>query len=201
MKYTFKALQPGNYSVGYTGAPALDREKAAAIWQPLIWQEKRIPEAAYCTPAFMATLPATMVYDGVNTIGVLASPEQVPFQPLPVLNNSRFGVSLLNEQKQLQPQLYAPLPGGYLSQLQTGATFDFSFYLVIESNKISNTYQKIAQELFGFHNYRHNDIASLNTALDNIVDYSLSEYAWFIDSLKGCAYSTDVPGAVKKCRA
>jgi hypothetical protein len=197
LKYSFKAIQPGYYSVGYTGAPAMDREKAAGIWQPLIWQEKRIPDAAYCTPAYMATLPATMMYDGANTIGVLASPEQLPFQPLPVLNNSRFGVSLLNERQLLQPQIYAPLPGGYLSQLSAGATFDFSFYLVTEANNITGTWQKIAEQLFGFRNYRRNDIASLNTALDNMVDYSLSKYAWFIDSLKGCAYSTDVPGAVK----
>ncbi|HEX6428780.1 MAG TPA: hypothetical protein VF008_13890 [Niastella sp.] len=197
LKYAFRALRPGYYSVGYTGAPAFDQDKAAGIWQPLIWQEKRFPDAAYCTPAFMATLPATLVNDGANTIGVLASPEQIPFQPLPVLNNSRFGVSLLNEKQLLQPQIYAPLPGGYLSQLPAGATFDFSLYLVTEANSITGTYQKIAQELFGFGNYRHNDIASLNTALDNIVDYSLSQYAWFIDSLKGCAYSTDVPGAVK----
>jgi hypothetical protein len=197
LKYTFKALQSGYYSVGYTGAPVIERDKAASIWQPLIWQEKRIPDAAYCTPAFMATLPTTMVYDGANTIGVLAAPEELPFQPLPVLNNSRFGVSLLNEQKQLQPQLYAPLPGGYLSQLPPGAAFNFSMYLVTEANNITGTYQKIARELFAFGNYRRNDIASLNTALDNMVDYALSEYAWFIDSLKGCAYSTDVPGAVK----
>ncbi|WP_207515630.1 hypothetical protein [Longitalea luteola] len=197
LKYSFQALQEGYYSIGYTGAPVIDSHKAASIWQPLIWQEKRIPDAAYCTPAFMATLPTTMVYDGANTIGVLAAPEEIPFQPLPVLNNSRFGVSLVNEKKQLQPQIYAPLPGGYLSQLTAGATFNFSMYLVTEASTISGTYEKIARELFGFGNYRRNDIASLNTALDNIVDYALSKYAWFIDSLKGCAYSTDVPGAVK----
>jgi hypothetical protein len=196
-QYSFRPSQPGYYSIGYTGAPAFPEQKAVAIWQPLIWQEKRIPDAAYLTPAFMATLPTTMVYDGANTIGVLAAPNEIPFQPLPMLPNSRFGISLLNEQHQLQPQVYAPMPGGYLSQMKAGEVFDFSFYLVTEPQPISDTYQKIAQEVFGFHDYRHNDIASLNTALDNMVDYSLTHYAWFIDSLKGCAYSTDVPGAVK----
>lgn len=197
LQYSFRPLQPGYYSIGYTGAPSLSQDKAAAIWQPLIWQEKRIPDAAYLTPAFMATLPTTMVNDGVNTIGVLAAPKEIPFQPLPMLPNSRFGIALLNEQRQVQPQIYAPMPGGYLSQMKAGDVFDFSFYLVTEPQTINATYQKIAQQLFGFKDYRHNDIASLNTALDNMVDYSLSRYAWFIDSLKGCAYSTDVPGAVK----
>lgn len=197
LQYSFRALQPGYYSIGYTGAPSCTIEKAAAIWQPLIWQEKRMPDAAYLTPAFMTTLPATMVYDGVNTIGVLAAPKEIPFQPLPMLPNSRFGVSLLNEHRQLQPQIYAPMPGGYLSQMKANDAFTFSFYLVTEPRTINDTYQKIAQQVFGFKDYRHNDIASLNTALDNMVDYSLSQYAWFVDSLKGCAYSTDVPGAVK----
>ncbi|WP_211345508.1 glycoside hydrolase family protein [Paraflavitalea soli] len=197
LQYSLRPLRPGFYSVGYTGAPSLAPEKAAALWQPLIWQEKRIPDAAYLTPAFMATLPATMVNDGVNTIGVLAAPKEIPFQPLPMLPNSRFGVSLLNQQKQLQPQVYAPMPGGYLSQMKPGDTFEFSFYLVAGPQSVNDTYQNIAQQIFGFKDYRHNDIASLNAALDNMVDYSLSQYAWFIDSLKGCAYSTDVPGAVK----
>lgn len=197
LQYSFRPLKPGYYSVGYTGAPVCPANKAAAIWQPLIWQEKRIPDAAYLTPAFMATLPATLVNDGPNTIGILAAPKEIPFQPLPTLPNSRFGVSLLNAQRQLQPQVYAPIPGGYLSRMKPGDVFDFSFYLVTEPRSVNDTYQQIAQKVFGFKDYRRNDIASLNTALDNMVDYSLSSYAWFIDSLKGCAYATDVPGAVK----
>jgi len=38
---------------------------------------------------------------------------------------------------------------------------------------------------------------TLNKTLDNIIDYSLSGYTWYVDSLKGYAYATDVPGAVK----
>lgn len=197
LQYSFRPTKPGYYSIGYTGAPAYAPDKAAAIWQPLIWQEKRVPEAAYLTPAFMATLPATLVYDGQNTIGVLAAPKEIPFQPLPTLPNSRFGVTLLNAQRQLQPQIYAPIPGGYASQMKAGDEFYFSCYLVATPFNINDTYQQMAQQVYGFKDYRRNDIASLNTALDNMVDYSLSSYAWFIDSLKGCAYSTDVPGAVK----
>lgn len=197
LHYTFTPLQAGYYSVGYTGAPVFTAEQAAAIWQPLIWQEKRIPDAAYLTPAFMATLPTTMVNDGRSTVGVLAAPQELPFQPLPTLPNSRFGIALRTKQQQLQPQIYAPMPGGYRSKMNKGETFAFSMLLVAEPLDISHTYQQIAETVFGFRNYRRNDIASLNTALDNIVAYSLSHYAWFIDSLKGCAYSTDVPGAVK----
>lgn len=163
----------------------------------MIWQEKRVPDASYLTPAFMAPLPTTMVYDGRVTLGVLAAPEHLPFQPLPTLPNSRFGIALRNSQGLLQPQLYAPIPGGFGSLMKSGDTFSFSMQLVAEPKDITHTYQSIAENIFGFRDYRHNDIASLNTVLDNMTAYAMTHYAWFIDSLKGFAYSTDVPGAVK----
>ena len=197
LQYELQPLVQGYFSVGYTGAPALTVEKAVGIWQPLIWQEKRIPENAFLTPAFMATLPTTMAFDGKNTIGVMASPDAIPFQPLPLLVNSQFGISLINDKKDIQPSVYAPIPGGYKSKMKAGETFSFSLHLVVEPQTINHTYEIIARKMFGFKDYRSNAISTLNKTLDNIVDYSMSEYTWYVDSLKGYAYATDVPGAVK----
>ena len=197
LQFELEPLVPGFFSVGYTGAPALTEEQAMGIWQPLIWQEKRIPENAFLTPAFMATLPTTMVYDGKNTIGVMASPDAIPFQPLPLLANSQFGIGLLNAQKQIQPSVYAPIPGGFKSKMKAGEPFRFTLHLVVEPQSINRTYEIIARKMFGFKDYRSNAISTLNKTLDNIVDYSMSEYTWYVDSLKGYAYATDVPGAVK----
>lgn len=195
--FRFTPLQAGWFSVGYTGAPSLPLVNAIAIWQPMIWQEKRFPDQPYLTPSYLSPLPVTMVYDGVNTIGVMGAPAEIPFDPLPVLANSGFGIALRNREGNAQSQLFAPLPGGYRSKMEAGQSFSFAAQFVVEPASITYAYERIATTLFGFGNYRKNDIASLNTALDNIADYSLSQYAWFIDSLKGCAYSTDVPGAVK----
>lgn len=195
--YSFKPLTSGYFSVGYTGAPALTKDKTAETWQSLIWTEKRTPDVPYLTPSYMATLPTTLVNDGVNTIGVLASSKYLPFQPLPVLANSQFGVALLNDKNLLQPQLFAPIVGGYASKMKAGDLFHFSFQLVVEPLQLSYAYEAIAKKAFGFKDFRHNDISSLNNTLDNIVDYSLTHFAWFVDSLKGFAYSTDVPSAVK----
>ena len=197
LQYELQPLVQGYFSIGYTGAPSLTKENAAGIWQPLIWQEKRIPENAFLTPAFMATLPTTMVFDGKNTIGVMASPDAIPFQPLPVLANSQFGIGLINAQKNIQPSVYAPIPGGYKSKMNAGEPFRFELHLVVESQTINRTYESIARKIFGFKDYRSNAISTLNKTLDNIVDYSMSSYTWYVDSLKGYAYATDVPGAVK----
>lgn len=197
IQFSFIPYKKGFYSIGYTGAPAFDKKSTAESWQPLIWTEKRTPAIPYLTPSYMATLPTTMVNDGINTLGVLASPQFLPFQPLPLLENSQFGIALLNLSGKLQPQLFAPILGGMNSMMRADTAFNFSFQLVTESLSLTDTYEKVAEEIFGFKDYRHNSIASMNTVLDNLIDYSKTHYAWFVDSLKGFAYSTDVPGAVK----
>jgi hypothetical protein len=197
MQFSFTPYKKGYYSVGYTGAPSFDKKNTTESWQSLIWTEKRTPDIPYLTPSFMATLPTTIVNDGSNTLGVLASPEFLPFQPLPLLTNSQFGVALLNSSGKLQPQVFAPLLGGFNSLMDANSTFNFSFQLVTEPLSLTGTYGKIAETVFGFRDYRQNSIASMNTVMDNLIDYVKTNYAWFVDSLKGFAYSTDVPGAVK----
>jgi hypothetical protein len=197
LQFTIQPRVSGYFSVGYTGAPSFLPSTVPEIWQPLIWQEKRFPDNSYLTMAFRAPLPTTLVFDGNNTLGVLAAPSEFPFEQLPLMNNSRFGIALRNNLGKAQPQIFAPVLGGMGSLMKNGDSFRFKSYLVIELKDITHTYEKIARSLYGFRDYRHNDISSLNSTLDEISKYALSSYAWFIDSLKGCAYSTDVPGAVK----
>lgn len=197
IRFSFVPKKDGFYSVGYVGAPAFKNEEVQELWQPLIWTEKRTPPQPYLTPAFMATLPTTLVNDGTNSIGVLADAKYLPFQPLPLFTNSQFGVALLNQKLQLQPQVFAPMPGGINSKMKAGNPFEFAIHVVVEPESITKTFEKMATTVFGFKDYRTNATVSMNTTLDNLIDYSKTKYAWFIDSLKGFAYSTDVPGAVK----
>lgn len=195
--FLFTPKRNGFYSVGYIGAPSFKSDHVDEVWQPLIWTEKRVPLQPYLTPSFMATIPTTLVNDGYNSIGVLAASRYLPFQPLPLLTNSQFGIALLNNKSALQPQVFAPMPGGFNSQMKAGHSFEFSMNLVVEPLSITKTYEQIATTVFGFKDYRTNATVSMNTTLDNLIDYSKTRYAWFIDSLKGFAYATDVPGAVK----
>ncbi len=198
LDYTLHPAVDGYFSVGFAGSPEFDVGQADEIWQPLIWQEKAFPDQSYLTLAFRAPLPTTMVRaDGV-THAVLAHPKEFPFDPLPLVKNSRFGVLLRNADGDAQPMLFAPVLGGLDSKLKAGDQFTFSSYLIAQAaESLSQTYETLAREIYGFGDYRRNAIASLNTTLENIIDYSLTKYAWFEDELKGHAYSTDVPGAVK----
>lgn len=197
INFVFKPKTAGYFSVGYTGAPEFDLKALEELWQPLIWQEKRFPDYPYVTTAHMSTLPATLSNDGTNSIGVMAAPEYLPFSPLPLLENSQFGISLRNENGKAKSRVFAPLMGGYKSKMEANTTFRFGFYLVVEPQTITYTYESIARKYFGFKDFRKNDISNLNNVIDNMIDYVQTKYAWYVDSLKGFSYATDVPGAVK----
>jgi hypothetical protein len=197
IQFVLKPKVKGYFSVGYVGAPSFDPKTLKEIWQPLIWQEKRFPDKAYLTTAHMCPLPTTLLNDGKNTLGVMAAPAYLPFDPLPLITNSQFGIALRNDAGNAQNTVYAPMLGGFNSKMDAGSSFAFKVFLIVEPQSVTHTYEKLAKHFFGFNDYRKNDISTLNQTLDNITGYALSKYALFIDSLKGCAYSTDVPGAVK----
>jgi hypothetical protein len=81
--------------------------------------------------------------------------------------------------------------------MEADKPFTFKMRLVVSEGTCSDAYERIARDIYGFSDYRHNAIASMNETLNNLLDYGMSEYSHFIENLKGCSYSTDVPGAVK----
>jgi hypothetical protein len=197
LTYTLKPKVAGYFSVVYVGAPAMNVEETEEIWQPIIWQEKRFPDMSYVTAAFQCPVPTTFVQHKGFTLGVIAHPAEFPFDPLPTLDNSRFAVALRTSDGKASPMIMAPLLGGEGSLMKKGNAFTFRSLLYASRASVTHAYEAIARQIYGFRDYRRNDIASLNETFENIVDYSLSTYSWFVDAVKGCAYSTDVPGAVK----
>ncbi|MBM3790259.1 MAG: hypothetical protein FJW35_07885 [Acidobacteria bacterium] len=197
LRYTLRVHQPGFYAVAYTGAPETPPEDANEVWQPLIWQEKRFPDQPYLTLAHLCPLPGAMVARDGMTWSVIADPGEFPFDPLPTIQNSRFGIAVRNAEGAAQPILVAPVLGGLGSKLGAGQVFSFTARLFVFKGASPAAFQQIARTIYGFQDYRRNAISSLNSALENIVDYGMSQFSWFESELKGCAYSTDVPGAVK----
>ena len=197
LSYQFEALKEGYYSIAYTGAPASDFDLVEEIWQPLIWTEKRFPKQSFLSMAFRCPLPTSFTQVDAHTIGVLADPSEYSFNPLPLFNNSRFGVAVRNMLGEAQPLLFAPVLGGHGSFMHENQGFAFKLQLIVEPSPIIQTYGKVAGSVYGFKDYRNNALGSINAVIDRMVDYGMSSFANFNDALKGCSYSTDVPGAVK----
>jgi hypothetical protein len=198
----FTPKRDGWYSVAYTGAPAPDLMEVDELWQPLIWLEKRFPNRPYLTDAARCPLPATLVAYGGATVGVVADPAELPFQPLPTGKNARFGVAVRDADGKARPAVFAPMLGGAGSKMTAGAPFTFRLRLVARPGGCSAAYEHLARGLYGFRDYRRNDgLGSLNQTLANMIDYALGPFARFNDDLRGSAYETDVPGAVKNVSA
>ncbi len=201
LTFTLTPRSKAFFSVGFIGAPATPVAEAREIWQPFLWQERRFPTQPFLTGAFQCPLPASFVRRADVTFGVVADADEFPFDPLPLLENSRFGVALRTAEGDARPMVFAPVLGGAGSLRAAGEAFVFKLRLYASDQELTRAYEDVARRLYDFHDYRHNAIASLNETLDNMIDYGLSRYSWFVDELKGCAYSTDVPGAVKNVSA
>ena len=197
LKYTITPKVKGYFSVGYAGAPQVKIAEAKEIWQPLIWQEKRFPDLPYLTMAFMSPVPSTFVSKNGYSWGVVANPQEFPFDPLPVFGNSRFGIALRNKEGNAQPMIFAPVLGGIESKMLPNMPFSFTSILFVGKGKTTDALEQVAKRIYGFNDMRKNSISTINNTIENIIDYSLSKYAFYEENEKGCGYSTDLPGAVK----
>jgi len=201
LTFKFTPKKNGWFSIGYIGAPAYSIREVDEIWQPFLWQEKRFPDKPYLTMAFRCPIPTTLITKRNTTIGVVADPSHIPFIPLPKLDNSQFGVMVRNEDGMAQPLLFAPVMGGLNSNMKEKEIFTFKMHLVVENQSLVKTHEHLARDLFKFKDYRSNSFVSVNTTLENMIDYGMSTYSRFNEEMRGCSYSTDAPGTVKNVSA
>jgi len=199
LEFVLEAVNPGYFSVGYYGAAAYDHKEIDELWQPSIWTELRFPKIAYLSPSFICPLPTSMVTKDGITYGVVVHPEDFPFLPMPTsLDRSEFGVAVRNDNGMAQPMIWSPIMGLPNSQLSAGESYRFRIQMFVSEENINRTSESIAQRVFAFNDYkRTNVLGSLNTTLDNLIDYGMDSHSRFIPALKGCSYATDVPGGVK----
>lgn len=201
LKLTTTARKDGWFSFGYIGAPETAPADVEELWQPLIYNERRFPHESFLEASYRCPLPTALVTRRGVTTGVVADAREYPFQPLPNFLNSRFGVAVRNQRGFAQPMLFAPMLGGAGSKMKAGETREFVMRLFVAKAGLSVTFEQIARSLYNFSDVRHNALGSLNATFENMLDFGLTEYAKFNADLRGFAYDTDVPGAVKNVSA
>ncbi len=191
-----KSLTAGQYSIGYVGAPQVSQEQAQWIWQPLIWQDKRFPNRSYLTKEFECPIPFVMVGSDGNSVGVGADPLEMPYR-MPTNSDSRFGVLVRNAEGNMQPMLFAPVLGGPESDMTPGKTYNFSLRLFVRKGRWYDSYKYLACNLYSFSDIRENGLCSLNTTIDNMMDYLLTDkYSYWYPQFKTWGYQNDAgPGA------
>jgi hypothetical protein len=195
LRVSFVPQKDGWYSVGYTGAPAVAPGEAEEFFQSPFWTRKRFPERSYLT-THRTTLPGTLVGAQGHVVGVLADPSLLPFQPLPVFTNFPFGVTVRNAEGLAQPIVFCPTLGGFGSQRRAGEKVSFDLRLFVAKGDIDTAYEYLARNLMQVRDFRRNDLCSINTTIDNIIDYTLTPFSLFDEELRGASYETDLPNSV-----
>lgn len=199
IKYTFTPKKAGWYSVGFSGMPQMNPEDADAVWQPYVWQEKRFPQQSFLSPEDMCSLPSVMVEKDGVTAGLVAEPADFPYElPSASQGNLKFGVLVRNPEGKAQPMMFAPLLGRQASKLPVNQPFSFQFRVLLFNGRQPDAFRYVAQNMFGFKDYRRNVFYSLNQTIENTVDFAMNDaYSGWNPDLRGFDYSTDVAQTVK----
>jgi hypothetical protein len=201
VRWSFRAAQGGYHAIAFAPFAPQPVADLKSLWQPLIWQERRMPDSSYVSAEFMCSVPMVVAQPDGRSLGVAAHPSEVPFR-MPTLDNSRFGLLLRNGRGQAQPMVLAPLFGKNDTFVQAGAELTFAASVIATNGPTEQAYRQVAQQLYGFRDYRQNGTVSLNETFQNIVRFAMDDhYSHWNADLRGSDYVTDVKGTVKNVSA
>lgn len=221
---SLQAFQSGNFSLGFTGMPAVDSAELDFVYQPLTWTWKRFPSRFALTEEAYANTAAVFTNHHGYTEGLAISLANIPYRyalsaqwnnagkkdnkfwsVFPADGpkaNSLFGMAIRNPAGKAQPIIYAPLPGTASAKLNKGEKHNMSLVYLLYPGDWQKGSHYLLSTIFHYRTERENARVSLNTTLDNMLEFAMNDkYSGWNETLKASNYQFDVPGTVKNVSA
>jgi hypothetical protein len=170
----FRPRQDGQYSLGYF----LFNRKAPAevdeLLLPQMIQARRFPSKLYTYLQAQAPTPMSLMQVGPVTWTVAGDPDSTPFE-FPVPAKSRYGLQIRDEAGKVHPSIFGPLVGRPDSRANKGGRVHFTFRVLVQTGDWYAAYRTVADEVFGWHDYRKNGEVSLTGAALNMIDLYMDD--------------------------
>jgi hypothetical protein len=178
VEMTFTPAANGQYSLGYF---LFSRKPVAEVDQmllPFMVMGKRFPQTAYTMLQANCPTPVSLMQTGGTksplTLGVAADPADITYEfPVPI--KSRFGLHIRNADGLVQPSIYGPLVGTPTANATAGQPVKFAFHIVAEPGEWYAGYRTVADNIFGWRDYRVNGAVSLTDAALNMIDLYMDD--------------------------
>lgn len=176
VSYAFTPRRDGSYVIGYQSFTA---EAPAAVNEVLsgFKSHAKMIGTVESTGLWELTAPMSLVEKNNGngsafTYGVFVPADELPleFEPHGRTNSQRLGMSLVNNEGDVQPILYAPQLGAY-SRMTAESTYRFHLGLAAQRGSLYDAYENVLRSEYGYTAYRENAAGgSLTDAMFNMID-------------------------------
>lgn len=174
----FTPTKSAQYSLGYFMFNSQPIKDVDELLMPMLVQQRRFPKKNYTQLQAAAPTPVSLMQttnDGHKlSWGVSGEPSQVPFEfPVPI--KSHYGLHIKDAEGNVHPSIYGPLLGTEQANAEAGKTVTFAFRVFVESGDWYATYRDVADNVFGWYDYRKNGEVSMTKSVYNMIDLYMDD--------------------------
>ncbi|SEF18241.1 NEW3 domain-containing protein [Jiangella alba] len=180
LQWTLTAGAADDYVVGYQSVDAVTPDDVDEVLCGS-WQHARVIGGAQSFGAWELFAPMSLTQRSIGgqdvTLGVYTPGEVLLFEHErePGPDGQPFGMSLRNDDRDVQPVIFAP-QAGRRSPLAAGESRGYAFGLYAAAGTVYDTYTDLVRHEYGYTDYRRNVYdTSLTDTVHNLIDLLMVE--------------------------
>jgi hypothetical protein len=173
VKLIFTPSDAGSYSLGYHMFFRRPLADVQELQLPLAFQRKRFLDKGYMVLDPRTPTPFALAQVGkaekALSWSLIGDPSEIPFA-WPDRRNPNMGFCISDEDGNVQPAIYGPIPTTEDAVVAAGESLTFSFNVLVQPGEWYASYRTAADEVFGLRDYRRNVNVSLSDTVYNMID-------------------------------